>query len=101
MNKMTIYKVIEVWNRLHTDAERDLFHDKLLEMYNEGRFIRIKDENGNESNSEYIMKMSKSGPYNEKVIKRFIDEKSAQEYINFVSNLDPISLTIEVENKGE
>lgn len=98
---MTIYKVIEVWNRLHTDAERDLFHDKLLEMYNEGRFIRIKDENGNESNSEYIMKMSKSGPYNEKVIKRFIDEKSAQEYINFVSNLDPISLTIEVENKGE
>ena len=98
---MKIYKVIEVWSRLHTDAERDAFHDKLLEMYNQGRFIRIKDINGNDSNSEYIMAMSKSGPYNSKVVKRFIDEESAKEYVNFVSNLDPISLTIEVENKGE
>ena len=101
---MAIYKVIQVWSRDHTESERDSITNFCIDLYNANLFIPAKTKvvldknNENEtvidSFSEYVPNMTQT----QYVITKFATEASAQQYINFVSNLDPISLTIEVEN---
>lgn len=89
---MSYVIVTEVWDKDHTDEQRSWFHDKLQEMLKEGKFIRVIDNTGLLSNSLYFPSLENC----EYVEKRFKDVESAQEYIDFVSNLQPVSMTIEV-----
>jgi len=91
---MTVYKVCELWNRIHTDEERDNIHQKLIAMIKDKKFIPFSSEKNNVHYSEYIPNAEET----EITVKRFPTEQDAQEYINFVSNLEPISLKIEIEN---
>jgi hypothetical protein len=88
---MSYVKVIEVWDYDHTEEQRSWFHNKLQEMLKDGRFIQVIDHTGLLSNSLYFPSLENC----EYVVKRFRDVQSAQEYITFVSNLNPVSMTIE------
>jgi hypothetical protein len=89
---MSYVTVTEVWDKDHTKEQRDWFHNKLQELLNDQRFIPVKDHTGLLSNSLYYPSLENC----EYVVKRFRDVESAQEYVDFVSNLNPVSMTIEV-----
>lgn len=89
---MSYVTVTEVWNTDHTEEQRSWFHDKLQEMLRAGRFIQVRDHTGLLSNSLYYPNLEDC----EYVVKRFPDINSAQEYVDFVSNLEPVSMTIKV-----
>ena len=89
---MSYVTVTEVWNKDHTEEQRSWFHDRLQEMLQQGRFIPVQDHTGLLSNSLYYPTLEDC----EYVVKRFRDVESAQEYVDFVSNLEPVSMTIEV-----
>ena len=87
---MPIYKVTETWNRIHTDTERQNMIQYIGELLTEADTLL----DNNILKEEFI-------PNNvdtQKTIKRFPDEVSAKKYVDFVANLDPKSITIEVEN---
>lgn len=89
---MSYVTVTEVWNYDHTDEQRNGFHNKLQEMLAQGKFIQVKDHTGLLSNSLYFPSLEDC----EYVVKRFKDVESAQEYVDFVSNLNPVSMTIKL-----
>ena len=89
---MSYVTVTEVWNKDHTEEQRSWFHDRLQEMLQQGRFIPVQDHTGLLRNSLYYPNLEDC----EYVVKRFRDVESAQEYVDFVSNLEPVSMTIEV-----
>ena len=89
---MSYVTVTEVWDKDHTKEQRDWFHNKLQELLKDQRFIPVKDHTGLLSNSLYYPSLENC----EYVVKRFRDVESAQEYVDFVSNLNPVSMTIKV-----
>ena len=94
---MAVYKVIEQWSRSHTVQEIDSIHKKIEELLKKNKFVVIGYKDIKKTYAIYSEYLP-SEEFTTHVIKRFIDEESALEYIQFVSNLDPISLTIEIEN---
>ena len=90
---MSYVTVTEVWNTNHTEEQTDWFHTKLQEMLKERRFITVTDPvTGALSNSLYYPSLEDC----EYVVKRFRDVEAAQEYVDFVSNLNPVSMTITI-----
>lgn len=89
---MSYVTVTEVWDKDHTGEQRDAFHNKLQEMLNERKFILVIDHTGLPSNSLYYPSLEDC----EYVVKRFRDVEAAQEYIDFTSNLNPVSMRIDI-----
>lgn len=82
---MTV-SVTEKWDYTHTVEQRTVFHHKLGEMWQEGRMFPAVTDPAAWSFSTYAEDGSPT--------KVFLDLKSAQEYIDFVANLNPVSMTI-------
>lgn len=102
---MAIYKVKQVWNKNHTESERNNITNFCLDLYKSNLFIPLTttavvvDEDG--TTEMWPEKFSEFVPDNvntQYVVTKFATESGAQQYINFISNLNPVSVTIEVEN---
>jgi hypothetical protein len=82
---MTI-SVTEKWDYPHTVEQRRPFHWLLREMYENGRMFPASTDPEAWSYSTYAEDGSPT--------KIFIDLAAAQEYINFIANLNPVSITL-------
>ena len=82
---MTI-SVTEKWDYPHTPEQRAVFHKLLHEMHVAGRMFPASLDPNNWSYSTYADDGSPT--------KVFVDLESAQEYIRYVANLNPVSMTI-------